>query len=438
MKRITFLLLLLSLVSPIQAETLTEVIKHTLKTNPDVLISLNTRRTVDEELNQTFAGYLPTVELTGGIGKEISENSTTRIKYADGEADLTRRELGLSLSQMLFDGFNVAYGVEQQQFRVNSSAYRVKNTSENIALRATEVYLEILRRQHLQELARNNVVIHQKILEQIRLIVDSGAGRKADVQQSQSRLALAESVLVTSEGNVRDAEANYLRVTGKTAQNLVEPNHDSVASALPENLNNAIDTAIAQHAALKAVNAELAATEAQYKQTDSSFMPSLSLELGATDNNDVDGVTGKNSDMTAMLKMRYNLYRGGADAAHRREVAERVGAAKETINRTQRMIEEEVRIAWNELTTTRQRLKHLEQHTEFSNQVLDSYKEQFKLGQRSLLDVLDSENELFNARSASATANYIELLAMFRVLASTGTLLNTLNIAPPKEAAAQY
>ncbi len=435
MKKITYLLFLYGLTtSPIQAETLTEVIKHTLQTNPDVLINLSSRRAVDEELNQTFAGYLPTIELTGSIGKEISENSTTRAKYADGESDLTRRELGLSLSQMLFDGFNVAYGVEQQQFRVNSSAYRVRNTSENIALRTVEVYLEILRRKHLQELARNNVVIHQKILEQIRLVVDSGAGRKADVQQSQSRLSLAESVLVTSEGNVRDAESNYLRVTGKMPKDLQEPAADIVIESLPKSVEAAIDTALAQHAALKAVKAELSATEAQYKQTDSSFMPSLSLELGATDNNNIDGITGKNSDMTAMLKMRYNLYRGGADQARRRETAERVGAAKETIVKTQRMIEEEIRMAWNELATTRQRLKHLEQHTEFSNQVLDSYKEQFKLGQRSLLDVLDSENELFNARSASATAKYVELLAIFRVLASTSTLLTSLNITPPKEA----
>lgn len=434
MKKITSLLFLFSLVSPTHAETLTEVIKQTLQTNPDVLISTNNRRAVDEELNQTWAGYLPTVELTAGIGKENSENSTTRAHYADGEADLTRRELGLSLSQMLFDGFNVAYGVEQQQFRVDSSAYRVQNTTESTALRTAEVYLEILRRKELQELARNNVVIHQKILEQIRLVVDSGAGRKADVQQSQSRLALAESVLITSEGNVRDAESNYVRVVGKMPKDLEEPASNIVISALPEDVDKALDTAFAQHAALKAVNADLAAVEAEHKQTNSSFMPNISLELGATDNNNIDGVTGKNSDMTAMLKMRYNLYRGGADAAKRRATAERVGAAKESVVRTKRIIEEEVRIAWNELSTTRQRLKHLEQHKQFSEQVLDSYKEQFKLGQRSLLDVLDSENELFNARSAVATAKYVELLAGFRVLASMGILLDTLGIEQPKEA----
>jgi adhesin transport system outer membrane protein len=132
--------------------------------------------------------------------------------------------------------------------------------------------------------------------------------------------------------------------------------------------------------------------------------------------------------------MRYNLYRGGADQARRQETAERMETAKEMVRRTQRNIEKEVRLSWNNLTTIRTRLEHLKAHVESSGQVLHSYEEQHRLGQRSLLDVLDSENELFNARSALVTGKHTEWLGRLKVLASMGMLLKTLGIKQPQEA----
>ncbi len=433
MKKHPYFLLLtcFSLPSLGYPDTLTEVIRHTLETNPDVLISVHNRLAIDEKLNQAKAGYWPSIDLTVGYGHENSDNATTRNRRGGGDTSLTRQELGLSLSQLLFDGFYVKNDIDKQESKVESAAYQVQNTSENTTLRTAEVYLEILRRQDIVELSKDNVVVHQKLQEQIHILVKGGAGRQADVQHSNSRVALAESYLVNAQGLLRDAETEYLRVVGKESRDLSPPPVEPLNKALPATFEEAFQLAMHQHPSLKVATAELDAAEAAQTQSNANFMPRIHLEVGIDQHKNIDGIEGDNDDLSAMVRMRYNLFRGGADQARRIEAAEQVEAANETKRRTQRLLEEEVRRAWNSLLTIRARLQYLQQHVQATAQVVESYKEQFKLGHRSLLDVLDSENELFNAKTSLITGQYTELLSLFRVLASVGRLLDTLGIQRP-------
>ena len=229
-----YLLFCIGLSSWVQADTLVEVIRQTLETNPDVLVTAHQRLAVDQEHRQAVAGYLPSLELNGGYGRETSDNVTTRVREG-GELSLNREELGLTLSQMLFDGFQVKHAVEYQNSRIESAAHQVKTTSEQIGLLTVDVYLRLFQYHQLLELAKDNLVIHQKTLSQIAEIVEKGAGRKADVQQSQSRLALASSNLVRAQGELRDAGYRYQRVTGQLPEfaTLVKPERQLLEPHLP-------------------------------------------------------------------------------------------------------------------------------------------------------------------------------------------------------------
>jgi adhesin transport system outer membrane protein len=436
MKKFTYLLMVVSLWLPswVQSGVLTEIIQKTLETHPDVLMTQDNYRAAEQAQRRAQAGYLPTLDLIGGYGRENSDNATTRNRYPEGDVTLTRQEIGLTLSQMLFDGFQVKYEVRRQGARVDSAAYQIQDTRENVVLATVEAYLEILRHQELIELAKNNVVVHQKTLAQIHELVTGGAGRQADIQQSMGRLALAKSTLVNTEGLGRNAQINYQHVTGEVPPvELPQPQTEKqqVTAVLPETLETALNVALESHPALKATQADLRVAQAEHRQTDAAFMPHFSLDLSASDNNNLDGIEGDNDDLSAMLRMRYNLYRGGADKARRQETAERISAAREMVRRTQRTVEKQVNLAWNSLLTVRSRLDHLEKHAQSMREVLQSYKEQHKLGQRSLLDVLDSENELFSARSSVVTGQYTRMLGEFRLLASMGLLLKTLEIQTP-------
>ncbi|MDY6993422.1 MAG: TolC family protein, partial [Pseudomonadota bacterium] len=278
MKRCPYSLLLMLFTASVDADTLTTVIQQTLTTKPEVLMSINSQRAAAQELKQAQAGYLPSIDLTAGYGRENSENITTRSRYPEGDVSLNRQELSLTLSQMLFDGFKVSNQVKRQESLVDSSSYQVDTTKEETTLQTVEAYLEILRYQKLVELAKNNVVVHQKMLARIQTLVEGGAGRQADIQQSQSRLALAKSTLIHMEGLKRNAETEYLRVTGQAPRALTYPDTELqlVKRALtdyqltetmpPEVIETLFNTALMHHPNLEAAQAELKAAQAQHQQ----------------------------------------------------------------------------------------------------------------------------------------------------------------------------
>jgi len=162
--------------------TLSEAVDQTIKSNPDVLIDANRKLSVDEAVKGAKGGYYPKVNLNLGYGREWSENTTTRNRPGQDDT-LTRAESGLTLSQMLYDGFATKSEVDRQQARLSSAARKVMGTSEQIGLKAVEAYLDVLRYSELLALAQANLETHDKTYAQIKLRSQGGIGRKADFDQ---------------------------------------------------------------------------------------------------------------------------------------------------------------------------------------------------------------------------------------------------------------
>lgn len=419
------------------ATTLEESIEAALQTNPDVGVVQADRKAIDQELRQARAGYFPSLDLRAGAGPEYSNSVTTRNRVtrapgADASTTLMRWESQLTLTQMLFDGFETQSEVERQLGRISSAAYRVAEAAEFIALDAVEVHLDMLRNQALVELARENLEQHRRLLAQVAELERQGGGSIADVHQAQARVAAAQSALATAVGNLDDARARYRSVVGSPADALEE----SVAPvhALPESPDAAASLATVDSPTVKIANADIDVAKAELQGSRSGYYPSLDLEIGTSANDNVDGLKGSAVDAQALLVLRYNLFRGGGDIAREREAFQRINEARETLRQAQRDAEEQARIGYNALVTAQTRLTALRDRVTAQRETRDTYAQQFDLGQRSLLDLLDAENELFAARSDLTTAEYTEMFAVYRVLAVTGGLLATLDIDAPKEA----
>jgi len=334
---------------------------------------------------------------------------------------------------MLFDGFFVKNEVERQTARADAAAYGVLGAAENTALKVVDAYLEVLRRQELAEvLTKDNLVVHQRTFDQIKQRAESGVGRKADMDQVMARLALTQANVMAAESNLREAEITFQRVVGKMPQNLTKPGAPD--QAMPMDLKSAIEVAMANHPILKAAMADVEQAQAQHRAARSLHSPRLDLELGYNDNNNISGLSGDNESAIAMLRMRYNLFRGGADEARVGQTASSINEATEISHKTMREVEESIRLSWNAYTTAHERLIPLRLHAEAMDATREAYTKQFSVGQRTLLDMLDAENEHFTARSNYVTGQYIELFGKYRVLASTGKLLESLQVAPPAEA----
>lgn len=431
MKRLAIVIPLCISVSMANADTLQEAVDATVKTNPDVLAATHERQAVSKEVDQARAGYYPTLDLAIGTGWEMTDNPSTR-NSGRGEVHLNRDEASLNLRQMLFDGFETSNEVDRQQARTNSRAFGVYSAAENTALDAVLAYHNVLRQQQLVELAQTNLEAHERTHDQILLRAERGVGRRADMEQSLGRLALAEANLKSELANLRDAETAYIRVVGMEPASLSLP--DSPITMIPASIDEAIAIATENHPTLRLASYDVESAEAQHATAKAPFYPDLHLEVGTRADHDIDGIEGKDKDITAMLRLRYNLFNGGRDSARREETAFLINQAAEIRNNTHRQVEESVRLSWNAWQTLRSQMPARIQHVESSEKARDAYQQQFSLGQRTLLDLLDSENEVFRARTALVNTKYDELYAMYRILNSMGMLLQGLNVELPEAA----
>jgi adhesin transport system outer membrane protein len=420
------------------ATTVEESIRAALETNPEVGVVAADREAIEQELRQARADYLPSIDLRGAAGPEYTDTPVTRGRFDDDDdtKTLLRLESQLTLTQMLFDGFATQSEVRRQIARIDSASHRVQEAAEFIGLDAVEAHLDVLRNQALVELAQANVEQHRRLSGQVGQLARQGAGSIGDVRQAESRLADAQNALAVALGNLRDAEAVYLAVVGAPASDLEEG--VVPVAALPESPDASAAMASVTSPTVQIADADVDVAEAELRGARAGYYPNLDLELGASAGDNLDGVEGRDVTAQALVVLRYNLFRGGGDIAREREAFLRIKEARQNLRVAQRDAEREARVAYNALMTARARLEALRAAVDAQRATRDIYAQQFDLGQRGLLDLLDAENELFIARTNLVTATFTERFAVYRVLAVIGVMLDTLDIERPKEAISIY
>ena len=279
-------------------------------------------------------------------------------------------------------------------------------------------------------LAEGNIAAHLNTLELVTIKAEGGAASLTDVEQTQSRVSTAEDALVENRSRVRDADANYINTIGEPPVDLIRP--IVPFQALPENEAAAVALALKLNPTIAVTRADLETAKADYQSTRAGFWPRVDLEVGANSNRNLEGTRGQTSDVTALVVMRYNLFNGGADTARRLEFITRIAEARQRMLQVRRATEREMRLAWNALVTARERLRAFRRQVQANETVLGAYELQFDIGRRDLLDLLDAANDLYRSQSNLLTAELVEL-GVYRVLATAGVLLATLDLSQPSE-----
>lgn len=421
-----FLLTLLCQSGTAAAQRLQDAVQTALRRNPEVLGAAANLRAANEAYTAASAGLFPTLDLRVGSGREETESLATRTSPG-GTRSLNRQEANLTLRQNLYDGQQVRSEMDSQNYRVESTRARLAETGEQIAFRVTEIYLDALRDAELVRLATDNVRNHEALLEKTRWRFSSGVGQRADVEQASARLALASAQLEATRGNAEDTMARYQRVVGRLPQGLVMP--ASPERQIPPTLPEAQKLGRDNSYGLQAAQADVNSAQASIRTVRSELFPRVDVELAANRNRDLDGVPGQSNDLSAMLVMRYNLFRGGGDQARVRQARERESAAAENAQNITEFTEESVARSWAARATARNRLAPLESHVQASEQVLEAYRSQFELGRRSLLDLVNAENELFQSRATLSSGRITARSSEFRLLAAMGMLVKSLGLS---------
>lgn len=406
-----------------QAQTIQEAIRTAINSHPEVSAAKHEVLAREQEIKGAKAGYLPTVDVAAGFGKEDTKSPTT----GQQDVSLDRKETSISARQLVFDGFATRSEVKRQEARTQSARHEVESTSENIALRTAEVYLALLTQADLLKLAEASLQEHKSIYDQMTLRNQSGVGSRADLDQIAARLALAESNVVVAQANLMDAVTNYYRVTG------VMPEVEALSMPsnnidLPANLEDAVELALQSHPTLKTANADIDATTAQAEAAKAPFWPDVRLEADASWNEDTGGVVGEDERQVIALRMRYNLYRGGADKARRKQTHYLLEESKDVRNNTSRQVVEGLRLSWTAFESVSTQLQYLQAHVDAAQATKQAYINQFNIGRRTLLDLLNTENEVVDAKRNLIRASYNQKLAEYRIYNSMGLLLQKLAI----------
>lgn len=404
------------------AETLQDAVHYMLQTNPDVKSIAYNRLARGEEVKQARAGYLPSLDISYGAGIADQNNPFDDTSYPQSTV--------LSLRQNVFRGFADQYEVQRQTARVNSSAYLLQGRSENIALVTSRVYLNYLRQLELLELAKENLTIHQRIHDQIKLRSESGIDRKADLDQVMGRLSLAESSLVIAEANVADAQTDYQFVVGRLPEHLVKP--QPVDAFIPALLEEAQQLAVKNYPILKSAQADVQAREAQYVVAKSNYYPKLDIVVDQKWEEDVD-IPGYEEELRATAVARFNIFNGFSDKARIAETCYLIKEAREIQKNTERQIIESIRLSWMAHQASQNSIVYLQNYVKSTGATAEAFSKQWNIGRRSMFDVLDIEAELVNAKIDLVNAQYDKLYAQYRILNGMGQLVHTMGLQWPVE-----
>jgi adhesin transport system outer membrane protein len=407
--------------TPTQVSGLQEAITQGVMISPRVNADWYNFAATGEAERGARGGYYPSVDIYSSIGRE--DRDTPLIDIGDYGYDATR----FSITQMLFDGFATRDEVARLGFDKLSQYYNFKRASEEVALEVAIAYLDTVKYQHLVQFAKDNLKVHRSIHEQIAERAGGGVSQGVDLDQAVARVGLAETNLVTEVTNLNDVLNRFQRLVGEyPGANLAVPSVPE--SEIPELRGAALEVAYQRSPVINSAIENLRSAQEALNLTNAPMMPRFDLRYRNEIEHDTDGIDGRFDTEAVEVVMTYNLFRGGADSARKREYYNLYNAAIEERKQACLNVRQEISNNFNNLEALREQVVLTEVSRKAQDATRKAYRDQFDRGQRTLLDLLDSQNEYFDAERANISAIVDQVVAQASTLANMGMLLASLDV----------
>lgn len=412
--------LLCSTAAHAQAEDqaqLKAAVQKAINANPEVTARFNAYRASADAVDAGRGGFYPRLDLNASAGRDQD-----RIEGRNPETQSIRRTgASLTLTQLLWDGLATSRDVGRLGHERLARYFEVVDITEQTALEAARAYYDVLRYRRLVQLAEDNFVQHQTAYNQIQSRFKAGVGRGVDLEQAGARVALAESNLNTEISNLYDVSTRYQRLVGEVPPAGL-PQPADFKAGVPANVNDAADEAIRRSPAISASIETMRSARALASVRESAYQPKVEARLRSGAGKNFDGVRDQRNDNTAEIVLNWNLFNGGSDRARVRQQANLVNQATDLRDKACRDVRQTVSIAYNDTRKLVDQLTFLDRNTLAISKARDAYRQQFDIGQRSLLDLLNSENELYTAQRSYANAEYDLSIAYLRTHAAMNQL----------------
>lgn len=398
------------------AGSLQSIITKVVSSNPEVQAKYHAFKASAYEKGVARGGFLPKVDAIGTLrAQEELIPNVNNTQTPDAQAQLV-------LKQMLFDGFATSSDVKRLDSALRVRYFELLSAMQNAALETTTTYNDLIRYRQSVKYAQENYTAHKQYTERIKDRVSAGVGRRVDMDQAAGRLALAEANLLTESTSLQNASAKYQRLVGELPPaELVDPDYYKIG--VDDSVSKALTTAYQKNPDLIAALENIEAGKHEVDNRRARFYPRADAQgtanLGVSDN-------GKNSTLaadTASLTLSMNLFNGWSDRSAIDQSKQRLNSAEDLKNKACLDVRQLLTIAFNDAQQLPSQLAYRNQHQMSIAKARDAYKSQYDIGQRTLLDLLDTENEYFQARKAYNNAQQDLYNSYARTYAAEGELL---------------
>ncbi len=410
----------------IQAVTLDEILRDVVVTNPRILEKQKAYNTALAEHHDARSGYFPKVIFTGDVGYKNYQDSGTRYKNEnDGFYDVR-----LTVSQLLYDwGKTSSLDAARKNYML-AALYAYVGMASQVTYDTIVAYLNVLKYNELRELAMENVLTHEQLLESVRMQVEKGKKGRSELERINGRMASAQSRLILRQNDFKRAEYTLHKLVGRftVMEEMAIPGMD--AKELPGTLKEALDLQIKFNPQLREAFYSTAQKEWEYRNKRKEYMGRLSLEGLLSAENEFD-----NSDeyeMDAKIGLRYHHTLFDAGKSHR------VQAAASLLHREQqksfqlrRTLLKDIQLSWSAHKLITEQIGVLKKNLYFTTKSLETYKKEFVLGRRSLINILDAQNENQYVNEQLINAVYSREMEKYKILLSEGVLLSRLDLLNP-------
>lgn len=409
-------------------------VETAMQTNPEINQAVENKAAIEFEREQAQGMFLPRVSVEGSVGIRRLENAT-RKSLGIASQELYPLEAGLRIEQILFDGGSRSSELKRQASRSDGAAYRVEERAQFVALQVSRQYLDYLLQQRIVAASEDNIEFHERIVSDLREGVTKGSLSIADQQQAEERQQAARARLIEANQDLVNTAASFRTLTGLDLVDgaMLPP---SLGDSIPASLEESIALAREQNPRVREAQADLDAAHAMVRKAKAEIAPTLSLEGNARIGDDIDGFRGETNDLQGGVVMRWDIFSGGIKRATIQEMYRRERESRFRLDQLVREAEEDVRVAWNAWDNQGKLVKQLDAQSLVSDELAKSYRAQFNIGRRSLLDVLDAQNTRYNVQVRAETARFAQFFAEFKLLAAQNALLTAMQVKPPKAALA--
>ncbi len=416
------------------ADTLKQILSYSYENNLTLLADRTAQKITDEEVSKAKSGYRPYISADGSIGK--SHNSQEFINTTGKQTyNQTPKSVQLSLNQPIFSGLSTMNSVQAAKKQVQAGRHGLLSSEQVVLLQTAAAYMDVIRDKAVLDLQENQEKVLKKHLDSYRKRFKAGELTRTDVAQSEARASGATAARIAADGQLKMAEAVFYSVVGIVPKDLQDV--EELELKLPQTLSEALDMALKQNPQILAAHYAQEAARYTVQAQKGALLPSLNVGAAAgraEENMSVD----KNNYWQVKANVSVPLYQSGAEYASVRQAKLAENRYRILWNKTIQDVHADVISAWENYTATKAQVDSIKAQIKASKMALDGVIREAKVGSRTVLDVLDAEQEHLDNQVALVRVHHDEIVAAFSLMSAVGQMNPThlgLSVEPydPKE-----